>query len=75
MFGNGGVASFLGRADMGRNPLVFVTEFDTASSNPGVKLLALELVGHGVVVTLDLDVVVDADADLFPSGKLVGRCG
>ena len=43
--------------------------------DPDVDALADELIGHAVVVAVDLDVVVDVDRGLLPGRVLVGRRG
>ena len=35
----------------------------------------LQLVGNGIVVIVDLNVIVDIHADLLPLSKLIGGCG
>jgi len=60
---------------MGGHPLALLVAFDATGREPGIQLLAVELVGDGVVVPIDLNVVVDIDADLLPLGELVGCRG
>jgi hypothetical protein len=50
-----------------------VKQFDGRRRQPTIDLLASKAVGHRVVVADDLDVIVDADPDHLPFGKLVTR--
>src|SRR5271165_5913654 len=58
-------------ARMARDPLAVVEYLDGARGDAGIHLLAEQRVRHRVEETLDLNMVVDADADEAPFGILV----
>ena len=60
---------------MAGDPLALVEALHGAFAVTGLQLLSDQLVGHRVVVTVDLDVVVDIHPHLFPLGKFVGLSG
>ena len=54
------------------NALAFQKDLDRARRQPRLNLAAGEAVGHAVEVSLDLDVVIDADATQAPFGQSIG---
>ena len=57
------------------NPLAFEKDLDGARRQPHLDFAAGEAVGHAVKVSLDLDVVIDADAAQPPFGEDIGLAG
>lgn len=53
---------------MGCDTLALVEDFDRSRRQPRPDFLAQQLVRHRVVMLLDLDVVIEADAALLPFG-------
>src|SRR5579864_7608585 len=53
-------------AQMARHALALREAFHRLGAHPDIELLAHQLVGHAVVVAVDLDVVVDVDPRLLP---------
>ena len=56
------------RAQMAGHALVGVETLDGLGREPHFELVLHQLVRHRVKVAVDLDVVVDVDAYLFPFG-------
>ncbi len=74
--GIGGVAARRVVPQMGRDALATMEQLDGRGADPRVNDLKDEGVGDGVVVTVDLDVVVDVDAGDLPVAvdeRLVGQ--
>ncbi|MNR13043.1 hypothetical protein D3C85_1294250 [compost metagenome] len=63
-----GVAAFVQRAQVAGHTLVGVEALDGLGREPHFELVLHQLVWHRVEVAIDLDVVVDMDAYLFPFG-------
>ena len=63
---DGGVAPGDEAAQMGSNALAGMEDLDRGGGEPGVQLLAGQLVGHAVIVAINLDVIVDRRPDRFP---------
>ena len=57
---------------MGRHAPAAVEDFHHGTGVTRFHGLTRQLVGHAVVVPLDVDMVVDVGPDLLPAGKLVG---
>ena len=57
------------------DPLTLQKDLDGARRQPDLDLAAGEAVGDAVEVSLDLDVVIDADPAQPPFGKGVGLAG
>ena len=51
---------------MARHPLALREALHGLGAHPDIELLAHQLVGHAVIVVVDLDVVVDVDSRLLP---------
>jgi hypothetical protein len=66
--GLGGVAAFLGRAQMAGHALVGVEALDRLRGQAYFELVLHQLVRHRVVMAVDFDVVVDVYAYFFPLG-------
>ncbi len=62
-------------ADMGRNALAITEDFDRLLGHARPNLLAQQLVGHGVMAPVDLDMVVEPDRALLPLRIDVRGCG
>ena len=62
---------------MRRHALAMLEYLDRTPGDARPQLLAQQRVGHGVVMLVDLDVIVEADPALLPCGILVwfGRQG
>lgn len=58
---------------MGSHSPVFEEDLHGAGGEAHINLLFYKLIGNAVVVSLDIDVVIDIDSGLFPFGILV-RC-
>lgn len=71
---NGRVAAFERAAHMAGNPAATMEQLDDRDGQAHVDLLARKAVRDRVVVTADVDVIVDADGSYFPFGVLVARC-
>jgi len=71
----GGVTSLVVTAQVRRHALVLEIHLDGRAGEANLDDLAGQLVGHGVVVTLDLDVVVDVDLRSSPRRELVRGVG
>jgi hypothetical protein len=54
------------------NPLAFYKDLDSARRQPDLNLAAGEAVGDAVEVSLDQDMVIDADTAQPPFGKGIG---
>ena len=59
-------------AQMRGDPLALEKDLDGARRQPHLDLAAGEAVGHAVEMSLDLDVVIDADPAQAPFGKGIG---
>ena len=68
-----GVAAPYPGADVAGDALALVEDLDGFAGEPGIELAFDQLIGHRVVVAVELDVVVDMDPDLLPFGVGVGR--
>lgn len=60
---------------MGRHALAFMEDLDSPGRDPGPEGLLQKLVGHGVVVLVDFDVVIETGPPLDPIGILVWSSG
>lgn len=69
--GLGRVATLLVPERVGGDASAAVQDLDRGGRDAGVDLLTREGVGHAVVVSVDVDVVVDVDAGFPPAPKLV----
>ena len=72
VIGDGGVAVVAAGAQMRGDPLAFYKDLDSARRQPDLNLAAGEAVGDAVEVSLDQDMVIDADTAQPPFGKGVG---
>ena len=70
--GDGGMASLVVGTPMAGDASAAVEAFNGVGGAAHVHLFFDERMGHGVVMALDLDVVVDMDPRLFPLGVFVG---
>ena len=70
VIGHGGVPVITAGAQMRGDPLAFQKDLDGARRQPDLDLATGEAVGNAVEVSLDLDVVIDADPP--PLGKRIG---
>jgi hypothetical protein len=69
MLGHGGVPVIAAGAQMRGDTLALEKDLDGARRQPHLDFAAGEAVGHAVKVSLDLDVIIDADAAQAPFGK------
>jgi len=60
---------------MGGHPVSFVETLHRRLGNADIHLLAAQAVGNAVEVAIEIDVVVNVDAGLFPLGVLIGCFG
>ena len=72
MLSHRGVASLEVGARMAGDALPLVEALHGTLAVPGLQALPDQLIGHRVVVTVDLDVVVDVHPHLLPLGEFVG---
>ena len=72
VIGDGGMAVIAAGAQMRGDPLALEEDLDGTRRQPHLDLAASEAVGHAVEVSLDLDVVIDADPPQPPFGEGVG---
>ena len=72
MGGDRTMVAFVGRARVARDTLPLGEEFHHGGTQADVELLAHSRVGHGVVVTFTLNVVIDVDPGELPLCVLVG---
>ena len=75
VIGNGRVFPVAAGPQVDGDALSFEEDLDAASSQAHVDLGAGEPVGDGVIVGVDVDVIVDADAATAPLAILVGLGG
>ena len=77
MFRQRGVFIFFVTARMGGNAAVLEQYLHGGGRHPCLHLFFYKLIGDAVVVTVNLDMVVDVDPDLLPFGILIrnGRKG
>src|ERR1700739_2040138 len=75
MLGKGGVPVVGAAAPVRRDPLPFEKDLDRLRCQPHLDLAAREAVWDTVKVSVDLDVVIDADPPHAPFGKAIGLCG
>ena len=68
VLGDGGVAALQRGAHMAGDALALVAAFDRMLGEAHVQGLLHQGVGHRVVVTVDLDVIVDVDPHPLPGG-------
>ena len=69
----GDVAALVVTAQVRGDALVLREDLNGGAREAHLDDLTGQLVGHGVVVTLDLDVVVNVDLGGSPGGELVTR--
>ena len=72
MGGDRTMAAFEGGARVAGDALPLGEEFHHGGTQADVELLVHQRVGHGVVVTFDLNVVINVDPGEFPLGILIG---
>ena len=60
---------------MRRDPLTLEEDLDRLRRQPHFDLVPREAVGHAVKMSVDLDMVIDADAAQAPLGKAIGLGG
>jgi hypothetical protein len=75
VIGDGGVVVVAAGAHMRGDPLAFYKHLDSARRQPDLDLVAGEAVGDTVEMSLDHDVVIDANAAQPPFSKGVGLVG
>ena len=71
--GVGGVLAAAPEAAMRRDAPALEEEFDDGGAQPDLDALVHELIGDGVVVVFDDDVVIDVDGGVAPLGELIAR--
>jgi hypothetical protein len=69
VLGKGGVPVVGAAASMRRDPLTLEEDFDGLRRKPHLDLAARKAVRDTIKVSVDLDVVIDADATQAPFGK------
>jgi hypothetical protein len=69
------VTSLVVTAQVRGDALVLEEHLDNAAGEAHLDDCSGQLVGHGVVVALDLDVIVNVDLGESPRGELVGLLG
>ena len=72
---DGRMARLVVCASMAGDPLATMETLNGMAGDAHIQLLFDQRVGHGVVVTVYLDVIVDVYAHLFPLGIYVGFGG
>ena len=72
VLGNGRVLAIAARPQMDGDALALAENLDAADGQPRFDLGAGEAVGHGVIMRVDLDVIIDADAAQAPFAIFVG---
>ena len=72
MFFDRGVLMGQIASDMAGHPLALSEDLHGMGGKPDLEFLALQLMGHAVVVIVDIDVVVDVDGGDLPLGVFVG---
>jgi len=69
------MAAFDPQAPVTGHPLAFMEEVDDLSAETGIERLFDQGVGHGIVVTADVHVVLNVDAHPFPLGIRIRQGG
>ena len=69
--GHRGMAAFQVRAPVTGHAFALVQQFDHVEGEPHIELLFDQRIGHGGVMALDLDMVIDIDAGAFPLGVYI----
>ncbi|UOA17051.1 hypothetical protein DSM109990_03945 (plasmid) [Sulfitobacter dubius] len=59
-------------AHMGSNTLSNMEDFDRAGGDAGPQLFLQQLIGHGIVMLVDCDVVIEPRSALLPFGIDIG---
>jgi hypothetical protein len=71
----GGVLAAAPEAAMRGHPPAFEEEFDGGGAQPDLDALVHQLMGEGVVVVVDDDVVIDVDGGVAPFGDFIAARG
>jgi hypothetical protein len=72
---NGGKAAGFVAADVTGDALSAVKDLDGQGGVTSLDLPVNQGIGRAVVMTIDLDVIVDVDAGFFPLGEVIGFGG
>ena len=75
VLGKGGVPMVAAAAPMHRDPLSLEKDLDGLRRQPHLDLAARKAVRDTIKVSVNLDVVIDADAAQAPFGKAIGLGG
>ena len=75
VLGKGGVPVVAAAAPMRRDPLTLEKDLDGLRGQPHLDLAARKAVRDAVKMSVDLDMVIDADAAQAPFGKAIGLGG
>ena len=73
VLGQGGVAAGLVGTAVSGDAGAFVEALQRGGGDPQVELFSNQRMGYGVVVSLELDVVIDVHAHLLPFGVFIAR--
>ncbi|KAF2988670.1 hypothetical protein MJC1_04252 [Methylocystis sp. MJC1] len=73
MLGNCRVLAFAAHPQMDGDALALAKNLDAADGQPRLDLRPGEAIGHGVIVRVDLDMIIDADAAQTPFAIFIGR--
>lgn len=73
VFGNRGVRAFAVTTRMACHPFSLVQAFNGGGGEAHIEFALHQRVRHAVIMPVDLDVVIDADARLLPLGVFIRR--
>ena len=65
VLGKGGVAASTMASEVAGDPAVFMKDGDGGGGHADVQFFTPELIGHAVIVTVHLDMVIDVDGRFF----------
>ena len=72
MGGHRAVAALEERTLVAGHPCALVEDFDDLRTQTYFELLLDQAIGHGIIVAVDVDMVIDVHADQFPLGIFIG---